>query len=328
METALSYIGPQARDAGMGLDEVSSYLAILANSGLGASKAGTTLRSMLTSLTSPSDKTAATLEQLGVSLYDTDGKFRGFGTVLQDIRQKTKGMSDESKNAVVSGLFDKTATSGALTLLGKSQTSIDNMTKKMGETGTASKAAKKQNEGLYATIERMNGAFDSLGKALGGMKDGPLIDFMNLIDKVVSKMGKWVQENPKAAQAIMILLAAVAGIVAALVGLGAIFASIGAVIAGFGAALPVIRALITAMVSPIGLVGLAIGAIVVAGKALIDNWGAVKKFFANMWQAILAQWYMAGDYIAQFWDGIKTGASDAWNSLVKGLAEFGSGFMY
>lgn len=327
METALSYIGPQARDAGMGLDEVSSYISILANSGLGASKAGTTLRSMLTSLTSPSDKTAATLEQLGVSLYDTDGKFRGFGTVLQDIRKKTAGMNDESKNAVVSGLFDKTATSGALTLLGKSQKSIDNMTKKMGETGTASKAAKKQNEGLYATIERMNGAFDSLGKALGGMKNGPLIDFMNLIDKVVSKMADWAQENPKAAQAIMILLGAVAGIVAALVGLGAIFASIGAVIAGFGAALPVIGALIGAMVSPIGLVGLAIAAIVVAGKALIDNWGAVKKFFANMWQAILAQWYMAGDYIAQFWDGIKTGAIDAWNALVKGLAEFGSGFM-
>lgn len=327
METALSYIGPQARDAGMGLDEVSSYVAILANSGLGASKAGTTLRSMLTSLTSPSAKTAATLDQLGVSLYDADGKFRGFGTVLEDIRTKTAGMSNESKNAAVSGLFDKTATSGALTLLGQSQTSIDNMTKKMGETGTASAAAKKQNDGLYATIERMNGAFDSLGKALGGMKDGPLLDFMDLIDKVVSKMGNWVQENPKAAQAIMILSAAIAGIVTVLLGLGAIFASIGAVIAGFGAALPVIGALITAMVSPIGLIGLAIAAIVVAGKALIDNWDAVKEFFANLWQGILAQWNMAGDYIAQFWDGIKNGAVDAWNSLVQGLAEFASGFM-
>lgn len=326
METALSYIGPQARDAGMGLDEVSSYVAILANSGLGASKAGTTLRSMLTSLTSPSAKTAATLDQLGVSLYDADGKFRGFGTVLEDIRTKTAGMSNESKNAAVSGLFDKTATSGALTLLGQSQTSIDNMTKKMGETGTASAAAKKQNDGLYATIERMNGAFDSLGKALGGMKDGPLLDFMDLIDKVVSKMGNWVQENPKAAQAIMILSAAIAGIVTVLLGLGAIFASIGAVIAGFGAALPVIGALITAMVSPIGLIGLAIAAIVVAGKALIDNWDAVKEFFANLWQGILAQWNMAGDYIAQFWDGIKNGAIDAWNSLVQGLAEFASGF--
>ena len=326
METALSYIGPQARDAGMGLDEVSSYVAILANSGLGASKAGTTLRSMLTSLTAPSAKTSATLDQLGVSLYDADGKFRGFGTVLEDIRTKTAGMSNESKNAAVSGLFDKTATSGALTLLGQSQTSIDNMTKKMGETGTASAAAKKQNDGLYATIERMNGAFDSLGKALGGMKDGPLIDFMNLIDKVVSKMGNWVQENPKAAQAIMILSAAIAGIVTVLLGLGAIFASIGAVIAGFGAALPVIGALITAMVSPIGLIDLAIAAIVVAGKALIDNWDAVKEFFANLWQSILAQWNMAGDYIAQFWDGIKNGAIDAWNSLVQGLAEFASGF--
>ena len=327
METALSYIGPQARDAGMGLDEVSSYVSILANSGLGASKAGTTLRSMLTSLTSPSLKTAGTLQELGISLYDADGKFRGFGTVLQDIRKKTEGMSDASKNAVVSGLFDKTATSGALTLLGKSQKSIDNMTKKMGESGTASTAAKKQNEGLYATIERMNGAFDSLGKALGGMKDGPLIDFMNIIDKVVSKMADWVQANPKAAQAIMVVLAAVAGIVAALVGLGAIFASIGAVIAGFGVILPVIGALITAMLSPIGLIGLAIGAIVVAGKALIDNWGSVKEFFSTMWQAILAQWYMAGDYIAQFWDGIKTGAVNAWNSLVQGLATFGEGFM-
>ena len=327
METALSYIGPQARDAGMGLDEVSSYVAILANSGLGASKAGTTLRSMLTSLTSPSEKTAATLEQLGVSLYDADGKFRGFGTVLQDIRTKTAGMNDESKNAAVSGLFDKTATSGALTLLGQSQESIDNMTKKMGETGTASEAAKKQNDGLYATIERMDGAFDSLGKALGGMKDGPVIDFMNTIDKLVSKMADWAQENPKAAQAIMILLGAVAGITASLLALGAIFASIGAVIAGFGAALPAIAALIGAMLSPIGLIGLAIAAIVVAGKALIDNWSSVKDFLGNMWQAILAQWNMAGDYIAQFWDGLKTGASDAWDSLIQGLAEFGSGFM-
>jgi hypothetical protein len=66
--------------------------------------------------------------------------------------------------------------------------------------------------------------------------------------------------------------------------------------------------------NPIGIVILAIGALVAAGIALYKNWDDVKKFAGELWDSIKAAWDNIGKHTEKIWDGVK--------SHVKGVVNF------
>lgn len=83
---AFKYIGPLAGNLGYSVEDVALALGTMANSGIKASQAGTSLRRMLLNLTEPSDKTAAAMESLGISLFNLDGSAKPLKHVFDDLR--------------------------------------------------------------------------------------------------------------------------------------------------------------------------------------------------------------------------------------------------
>lgn len=87
------------------IQEVSTSLGILANSGIKGSEAGTALNSIMTRMISDTRPVRDAYDELGVSLYDDTGTFRGFGEVLEDVNEELETMSDEQKNPLLKQMF-------------------------------------------------------------------------------------------------------------------------------------------------------------------------------------------------------------------------------
>jgi len=113
-------IGATARNVRGGTWELSTVLGVLADNGIKGAEGGTHLRNMLLSLQNPTDKGAAALEALGVSVYDADGNMRSLIDIILDMQKGLSGMDQQSRDTMLNGIFNKTDLAAANALLGTS----------------------------------------------------------------------------------------------------------------------------------------------------------------------------------------------------------------
>lgn len=88
---SFSYVAPVAGSLGYSVEDVSTALGLMANSGIKASQGGTALRTLLTNMSNPTDKMSAAMKELGISLDDGNGHMKSLQEVMQDLRT---GFSD------------------------------------------------------------------------------------------------------------------------------------------------------------------------------------------------------------------------------------------
>lgn len=113
-------IGATARNVKGGTAELSTVLGVLADNGIKGSEGGTHLRNMLLSLQNPTDKGAAALKELGVSVYDTDGNMRSMIDIISDMQKGLGSMDQQSRDTMLNGIFNKTDLAAVNALLGTS----------------------------------------------------------------------------------------------------------------------------------------------------------------------------------------------------------------
>lgn len=70
LANAMTYVGPVAETFGLTLEETAGYLAVLANNGVNASKAGTSLRQLMMNIQQPTAKAAQVLNAYGLNLKE------------------------------------------------------------------------------------------------------------------------------------------------------------------------------------------------------------------------------------------------------------------
>jgi TP901 family phage tail tape measure protein len=94
MVTAMNYIGPTASEVGLTLEETTSILGALSQSGIRASTMGTGFRSLLTDLQTPSKKLTETLKAAGLSVDDVNVKTKGFLPVIEALKSAGFGAAE------------------------------------------------------------------------------------------------------------------------------------------------------------------------------------------------------------------------------------------
>lgn len=90
------------------LDTSAALLGILANRGIKASEAGTSLNSILVNMSGSTKKSAETFKALGISLYDVKGNYRGVDVVLMDFKKKLASLTEEQQNFYMAEIAGKT----------------------------------------------------------------------------------------------------------------------------------------------------------------------------------------------------------------------------
>ena len=88
MGESFKYAASMAGSMGYSIDDVAVAFGLMANRGIKASQAGTSLRRVLSNLINPrGDDTVAAIEALGLSLDDGEGEMLSFMGVMQQLRE-------------------------------------------------------------------------------------------------------------------------------------------------------------------------------------------------------------------------------------------------
>ena len=93
MGESFKYAAPVAGSLGYSVEDVTLALGLMANSGIKASTAGTTLRNMFQRMTDPTKKSHDAMVALGISLADDEGNAYSFREIMEQLRGSMKGIT-------------------------------------------------------------------------------------------------------------------------------------------------------------------------------------------------------------------------------------------
>ena len=139
---SFKYIAPVAGALGYSVEDINLALGLMANSGIKASQAGTTLRSALTRLSKPTGEIKQAMEEYGVSLTDAHGNMLPFRDVMGQLREKFSTLSKAEQAQAATTLFGKNAMSGMLAIINSSDKDWNKLANSIDNAdGTAEKMA-------------------------------------------------------------------------------------------------------------------------------------------------------------------------------------------
>lgn len=165
------YVAPVAGALNISVEDIAVAIGLLANSGIKSSQAGTTLRTILTRLSTDAGASSKSLgalgvltEELGVDFYDTEGKVRDFGTILAEARQQWQTLSAEDSAAFAKKIAGEEGISGWLALMNSAPADIEKLS---GAIRDCDGAATDMSTTM---IDNLQGDMTILDSAVDGMK--------------------------------------------------------------------------------------------------------------------------------------------------------------
>lgn len=163
---AMSYTGPVAAQLGISIEDTSAAVAMLARSGILGSKAGTSLRGMLTNLAKPTAKMKQGLSDLGIEAWDAQGNFKGLRTVIDGFEKAQHKMSQKDFLGSLANVVGKPALAGASALAHQGVESFDQMHTAIARTGAAGEIAASQTKGLAGAVTQLKTQASNTGQVL------------------------------------------------------------------------------------------------------------------------------------------------------------------
>lgn len=106
MGESFKYVAPVAGSLGYSAEDVAVALGLMANSGIKADMAGTSLRNMFQRMAKPTKESQAAMDRLGLSLTDSEGRMYSFREIMDQMRSSFSeiNMSAEEYDKVVAQL--------------------------------------------------------------------------------------------------------------------------------------------------------------------------------------------------------------------------------
>ena len=186
MANALNYAGVPAANLGVSIEETSGAIALLAKNGIIGEQAGTSLRGMLASLTSPSAVAKAKMDELGISVFDAQGKFVGFEGVAGQLQQRMSGLTDAERANALGRIFGNEQLQAANVLYREGAKGVAEWEKNVNDSGYAADAASTRLDNLKGDFEGLKGAFDTALIGTGSGQQGPLRDLTQSATELIN----------------------------------------------------------------------------------------------------------------------------------------------
>lgn len=320
----------------------------------------------LSEATAQQEEARAALDSLGIAMNDTNGP-RKMSAIVRDLADKTKDMSKEQKLATLATIFGTNAASAWVSVIDQGPDALDNLTKELENSDGAAKdmADEMQNNARGALI-KLSSATESVAIAIGSTMLPTLAKLGESLANEAAYVAEVAGQHPELTEAIIKTSVAVAGMVIAYKAVKAVYFSVtaahaayrlmmeservatmrnviasgihkAAMIAGTIATYAAASAqwLLNAAMSanPIGLVILAIAALIGVLAWLVTHFEIVSGFCTSMWEsptaAIIA--FMAGPigwliYAAMGlianWDQVKAWFTLLWEDPKAALGQF------
>ena len=177
MAAALKYVGPVASQMDIPLEQTVGTIAELASQGILGEQAGTSLRGMLSSLTSPSQVAAKEMAGLGIDVYDATGKFVGFDGVAQQLHDTMGGLTAAERDQAFGRIFGNEQITAARILYAGGAADVQKWTTAVDDAGAAERLASQYLDNLSGDIEQLTGSIET-GLIQAGSGANDVLRFM------------------------------------------------------------------------------------------------------------------------------------------------------
>lgn len=181
MGDTFKYVAPVAGALGYSAEDVATAVGLMANSGIKAGQAGTSLRAVLSRLAKPTEEVQAAMDYLGVSLTDSNGDMYSFMDVMQQMRTGFAGLTTDQKATYAAALGGQEAMSGLLAIVNASDSDFSKLADEINNCeGTCQSMADTMNSSL-------SGQFTILKSQIEGIEIKVFEQLEPALSNIVSK---------------------------------------------------------------------------------------------------------------------------------------------
>jgi len=283
---SFKYVAPLFGALNYSAEDAALALGLMANAGIKGSQAGTSLKTAIANLANPTDKMATAMGQLGISITDTNGEMLPFKNVMDDLRTKFAGLTEEQQAQYAATIFGKEAMAGMLSIINASESDYEKLTQATREySGVAKEMAETMEDNLQGGMTKLKSALEGVGIQIFEV----LLPHLNSLVEKLQEVVEWFANLSPATQETIVSIALVAAALGPLLMIG------GKLIAGIGTAITVISTIsgaiavattgavaatpaigtlatvFTVLTGPVGLAIAAIAGLTAAGIALYKH---------------------------------------------------------
>jgi len=287
--------GPVAAGLGASIETVATLAGKLADSGVKASVAGTTLKNVFLRLAAATPEAQKQLDKLGVSLADGKGNFRDVFDILEDLNGSLSTLGEVERAAVLNDIFGKIPIAGVNILLKTGAGNLREFRDKLeGATGASQAMAAMMRATTQNQLKTFMSALESLKITVFFALNDVLVKTVSRFTDLIRIVEQWMTQNRDLIDNILVGL--VTGITAVGVVISEMIRLTTDLLSVWGPAIGFVLAIVTAIkawaiaqgilnvilaANPIGIFVVALAAVTLAIKAVVDNWDTLVQSFKD-----------------------------------------------
>ena len=253
-------VGGTMKNLHVPIQESAAALGVLANRGIKGSEAGTALNAVINNLTTGTGKAGKMMDKLGISAFDSNGKFIGLAETIRVVDEATKDMTEEQRNAALAALGGKEH--------------IDALNDLISGLNTTTADGRSEWEALTDDLYNADGALSTMAATVTDTLQGAISIFGSAMDDMKIRLAQTFA--PAAKDAINAVSAVIPSITDRIAAAGNAFVEY---------ALPKAEAFAQNCVPALEKVGgafAAVGAVIVDHKGLFDSLGSLAITTINL----------------------------------------------
>lgn len=312
LASSMGKVIPTASAYGISIDNLCASYVAMTKGGIATAESTTYMKSMFNELADSGSTVGAILqEQTGQSFGQLMASGKSLADVIDILGQSVNG--DSEAFAQLWGSSE--AGTGALAILNGGTADFNNTLSAMGDsTGAASSAMDKMNDtsahNMQVAMNDMKNAAIELGGAFAPVLSG--------LASVVSGVASAFSSLPSPVQSVIaVIIGVIAVISPLLIGIGSLITAIGQIAPIIGVAKSAFAAINAVMLAnPIGIVIVAITALVAGFIYLWNNCEGFRNFWINLWENIKLVVSTAVQNVKNFLSGIVDFVRNNWQALL------------
>jgi TP901 family phage tail tape measure protein len=303
---------PIASAMGISFEEVGAAFASMSRTGTNASEAATQLRGIMTSLLKPSVQAEEALGEMGLSSAGLREQIQDEG-LLSVLETLTEAFADNETGA--EAVFGNVrALSGVMDLMGSNVEGTRQIFANMADTtGILDSAFDSVSDtGAFKfsqTMAELKAVLLEVGQIVGPFA-------LQLVESFKGVLQTFRELSPEQQEQIVKFLGIAAVVGPLILILGKLFTSIGTIIKGV---VGLGKALMFLSANPIGLIILAIAALIAIGVLVYKNWDTIKERGLAVWAAIKDAFSNAFDAMKDKMRGVANAIIGYYNGIISAV---------
>lgn len=186
---------------GLKVEDLVTAIAMMAQAGIQGSDAGTSLKQAMLMLTAPTEKAATLIDELGIRIYDAEGRMKPFREIIDQVTKAVANMGEEERNAALKTIFGADAVRAAGVVFTQGAEKFDEMAAAVTRQGVAAEVAAAKTKGLRGAWESIQSTLETGALTLYAFIAPPVTEFLRGIAKGLNMLADdpgWQRFSDKA----------------------------------------------------------------------------------------------------------------------------------